>query len=399
MHNYEIAIIGGGVAGAFAAYKIAKDHPKTKTLFIEAGAGPQKRRQQLWGFLGSLPSGDGKLFLSDSKVISDIVGASKGKAALKEVRNILENVVDWKVIKDKGPSISMAKKLDKAGYEIKLNPYIQMLPFNIHDLSRFISTETNSLICRFNTEVTKIIKQKDGFLIQSEDGQEYRSNKVILALGRSGWRQSNSIFSEFNLIKENDRARFGIRIEMPGCNLKEFVKSSCSIKKGDIDIGPFSWFGSVIPEDHFDMAISAFRSNEARWETEKVSFNFIGNVLIPNKGFEQTDRLGQLTFIMTNERISKEKISSLLNGKSKISPLKEYDFLKNELTNFAQIVPSILKASFHAPAIIPMTGKININKNMETDVPGLFVAGEAAGKIGILAAAMSGLLAAEGAIK
>ena len=396
MNNFEVGIIGGGVAGVFAAYKNAKDYPKVKTILIEAGAGPQKRRQQLWGFLGSLPSGDGKLFLPDAKSISDIVGAPKGKSALKEVRNILENVMDFKVIKDRGPSISMTKKLNKAGYETELNSYVQMLPVHVHELSRFISSETNSLTCRFNTEVTKIIKQKDGFIVQTEENQEYRCNNIILALGRSGWRQSNSIFSDFNLIKENDLARFGVRIEMPGCNLKEFSKSTSSLKKGNIEIGPFSWGGTVIPEDHFDMAISAFRSNEARWETEKVSFNFIGNVLFPGKGFEQTDRLGQLTFILTNERISKEKIGSFLNGRSKISPLKEYDFLKKELTNFAQIVPNVLKASFHVPTIIPMTAKINVNKNMETDIPGLFVAGEAAGKIGILAAAMSGILCVEG---
>jgi uncharacterized FAD-dependent dehydrogenase len=76
--------------------------------------------------------------------------------------------------------------------------------------------------------------------------------------------------------------------------------------------------------------------------------------------------------------------------------MKEYDWLKESLEEFSTIAPDLLtKASFHAPTIIPLPPKINIKENLSTEIDGLFVAGECAGKIGILSAAMMGIVAAD----
>jgi hypothetical protein len=174
--------------------------------------------------------------------------------------------------------------------------------------------------------------------------------------------------------------------------LKDFNKSNCSLMKGnEIDLGPLSWFGTIIPEDHLDMAISSFRSNEGRWKSDKVSFNLIGNRFYPEKGFDQTDRIGKLTFVLSNDRIIKEKISHILTGKSKISILPDYDWIKPVLIELANVIPEITtKAYYHIPTITPLAPKINLGDNLSTEVDGMFVAGESAGIIGILAAAMTG---------
>src|SRR5208282_5902481 len=142
--------------------------------------------------------------------------------------------------------------------------------------------------------------------------------KVIFCIGRGGWREARNVFNNFGLIEENDTARFGIRVEIPAHILKDFNKSNCRINKPELEVGPLSWNGTVIPEDNSDMAISAFRSNENRWRTDKVSFQFIGHIHCPNAGFEQTDRIAKLTFLLANDRIIKEKVSSILNKKNKI---------------------------------------------------------------------------------
>ncbi len=395
MNIFDVAIIGAGVAGSFAAYRLAKEHKNIKCVMFDIGRPPAKRRRQLEGFLGCLPNSDGKLYLSDVDKVSSLVGSRKGKSSFKVVSSILDKIDDFKKVTDKSPSVSTEKKLKKLGYDILLNDYIQMYPKEIHSLSKHMAEVIeagNNITYSFDNEVTGITKAKGHFVISTQL-EEFKCKKVVLCVGRSGWRWAKSVFSNFGIIESNNVAKYGIRVEMPSNCLKDFNKSNCTITKpNDLEIGPFSWFGTVIPEDHVDMAISAFRSNENRWKTDKVSFQFIGHIPIDNKGFEQTDRLGQLTFVLSNDRILKEKVSTILNKKSKISGIHEYDWLIDKIQDFSHIIPDITtKAYFHVPTITPMAPSITLGDNLETEVPGMFVAGESAGISGLLAAAMMGI--------
>jgi uncharacterized FAD-dependent dehydrogenase len=262
-------------------------------------------------------------------------------------------------------------------------------------MAETIEQSKNITYC-FDNEVKKIYKNKSHFTIVSEN-QEYKCKKLIIAVGRSGWRWAKELYSDFGIIDNNDVAKFGIRIEVSSSIMKDFNKSNCTLTKGDIEIGPFSWFGTVIPEDHIDLAISAFRSNENRWKSDKVSFSLIGSRPYPGKGFEQTDRIGKLTFVLANDRIIRERVSHILNGKSKISILiPEYEWLKAAITELSAVVPEIsTKAYFHVPTITAMAPQINIGTNLETEIDGMFVVGESAGIHGILAAGTMGIIAAD----
>ena len=141
-------------------------------------------------------------------------------------------------------------------------------------------------------------------------------------------------------------------------------------------------------------------SNENRWKSDKVSFNLIGNRPFPGSGFEQTNRIAGLSFVLSNDRIIKERISTILTDKSKVSLIKEYDWLKSVLNELSLVIPEIInKAYFHVPTITPMAPKINIGDNLETEVDGMFVAGESAGIHGILAAGVMGIAVADAVCK
>lgn len=398
-NNFDVGIIGMGVSGAFASLRLAETKNNLKIIGFDLGRPPQKRRRQLEGWLGCLPNSDGKLYLSDLDKIREISGIRKTNAANNWFNKIISNINSFKVIKDRMPSAAIVRKLQKLNYDVILNDYIQVYPKDIHALSKYMSdiVENNTnMTFSFDNEIRNIYKKRSMFIIETEE-QEYKCKKIILAVGRSGWRWATELYNKFGIVNNNDIAKFGIRVEMNSGMLKDFNKSSCSLHKGnELEIGPICWSGSVIPEDHVDVAISAFRSNENRWKTDKVSFNIIGNMQYPNKGFEQTDRLSKLTFILANDRIIKEKVSYILNDKSKISIMPEYDWLKLSLKELSTIIPDIInKAYFHVPTIIPLVPNIIINKNLETDVDGLFVAGESAGISGILSAAISGIIAAD----
>jgi len=396
---FDIGIIGMGVGGVFCVHKLALQHKGIKVIGFDLGRPMFKRRRQLEGWLGALPNSDGKLYLNDVEKVSSLVSNRKGKAAYNWVHKVISNVNDFKIVKDRSPNVSLEKKFKKIGYDISLNDYIQVYPKDIHLLSKYMaeSIEHNKNITfSFDQEVKKIYKEKGVFVITTEE-QTYRCKKLIIAAGRSGWRWANEIYASLGIIDNNDIARFGLRIEMNSNAMKDFNKSNCSLIKGEeIELGPLSWYGTVIPEDHVDMAISAFRSNEARWKSDKVSFNLIGNRPYPNKGFEQTDRIGKLTFVITNDRIIKERVAHILTGKSKISILPDYDWLKDVITELAQALPEIAtKAYYHAPTITPLAPKINLGSNLETEIDGMFVIGESAGIAGILSAGMMGAVVSD----
>lgn len=403
MNTFDVGIIGAGVAGAFAAMKLAKDHKNVKAIIFDLGRPPMKRRRQLEGWLGCLPNSDGKLYLSNLDKVTEIVGVRKSKASFNFFDKTLSNVGTFKTSKDRAPNVAIEKRLKKIGYDVSLNNFIQIYPKDIHALSKYMSEfieGQNNITYSFDNEVKTIYKQKNQFIITTE-GREYKCKKLIIAVGRSGWRWAKELYSNFGIVDNNDTAKFGIRIEMNAPNMKEFNKSNCTLIKGDdIEIGPFSWFGTIIPEDHLDMAISAFRSNENRWKTDKVSFSLIGNRSFPGTGFEQTDRIGKLTFVLSNDRIIKERVSNIITGKSKISVIREYDWLKETLIELSTAIPELAsKAHYHVPTIMPMAPKINLGNNLESEVDGMFVVGESAGIHGILAAATTGILAATEVVK
>lgn len=403
MSNFDVGIIGAGVAGAFATMKMAKDHKNVKTILFDLGRPPMKRRRQLEGWLGCLPNSDGKLYLSDLNKVTDLVGLRKSKAGYNWLYKTISNVETFKVVKDRAPNSAAERRLKKIGYEISLNDHIQMYPKDIHALSKFMSESIEkykNITFSFDNEVKKIRKEKGVFVVSTES-QEYRCKKLIIAVGRSGWRWARDLYNDFGIVDNNDTAKFGIRIELSAQVMKEFNKSNCSLIKGDdVEIGPFSWHGTVIPEDHLDLAISAFRSNENRWKSDKVSFSLIGNRPFPGTGFEQTDRIGKLMFVLCNDRIIRERAAHILTGKAKVSMIKEYDWLKETIGELSVAIPELTtKAYYHVPTIMPMAPKINIGSNLETEVEGMFVVGESAGVHGILAAGVMGAIAADNVCK
>lgn len=396
---YDVGVIGLGVAGALATLKLSSE--KITIVGFDIGRPPMKRRRQLEGWLGCWPNSDGKLYQTDIGKVGDIVGLRTAKKANKEFNELIGQVNNFKVIKDKSPNANIKKKLNKLGYNISLNDYIQMIPKDIHALSKYIANkvENDNINLIFDDEILSISKSKGIFTLLTEN-KEYKCKKLIIAAGRAGWRWVNKIYKDFGIIESNDIAKFGIRVEVNSNIMKDFNKSNCTISNKQMEIGPLSWYGTIIPEDHLDTAIAAFRSNENRWKTDKVSFSLIGNIDCPNNGFEQTDRLAKLTFILTNDRISKEKVSTFLNGRSKISIMPEYNWLHGAIKELSGVIDELQnKAYFHVPEIYTNSSNINIGSNLETEIPNMYVVGESANIHGLLSAGITGIVAANSIIK
>lgn len=410
--NYDVGIIGAGVAGAFAALRLIEQTSNAKFVLFDIGKKPGKRRRQLEGWFGSFPNSDGKLYERDLDRVSELTGDKPVQNLNGWLNKHLKKFSQMKVINTKRPNLKTLDLAAKNGFKVDFEDYVQFKPENIHGISKFIADQlenSSSLEYSFDNEVFDITKSNGQFILNTQNG-EFTCNKLIFCPGRSGWRWAAKVYRDFGIIQEDKFAKFGMRIEISSQYMKEFNKSHCTLTNDrGIIVGPLSWFGTIIPEDHSIpegdypgatensyLSISAFRSNENRWKTDKVSFSLIGNRPVKDSGWYQTDRLAKLAFLLSEDRVGKEKIKPFLKGKSELSKIPEYQWLVQEITELAKVIPNIIQRGyFHVPDIIATPPEILIGNNLETEVENLFVAGESAGIRGIRAAAIMGGIAAD----
>lgn len=402
MDKYDIGILGAGVSGAFAALRIAEKYKKANTILFDIGRPPHKRRRQLEGWFGCFPTGDGKIYINDIDMVLDLVDGRKAKSINKWFMDKLGQVDALKVTKNKEPSASVYKAAKDSNYELEIYDYIQWRPDSIHQLSKIISEtidDAKNITFSFDNEVYSISKTKDGFSLTTKDG-EFFCKKIILCAGRSGWRWVNNVYKNFGILSGDSTAMFGIRMEISAQYMKDFNKCHCSLFGNDVEIGPLNWFGTVIPEDHDDLVISTFRSNEDRWKSDKVSFSLIGHRDFENAGCYQTDRLAKLAFLLSEDRIGKEKVVNLIKGRSTLTSLPEYNWLPEAIKQLEAVIPSIIsRGYFHIPDIITTTSEVKVGTNLESEIDDLFIAGESVGIRGVAAAAITGAIAADSACR
>jgi len=401
--QFDVCIIGSGVAGTFAALRVSEKYNNIKTLVIDLGKPPMKRRRQLEGFLGCFPVGDGKIYPGDLELVKEVADGRRARPAFKWVLSHLSKVNPMKLVKCAKPTVMTQEKVDSMGFESYYHDHYQWKPKSVHDFSKITSEQMENrknLVFSFDNIVYSVRKNKDGlFQIVTEDG-DYLAKRIVICVGRSGWRWATNLYDDLGIISNDDYAEYGVRIETSAGLLAGFNKAHMTMKKGDMTIGPLSWNGSVIQEDHSDLVISAFRSNEDRWKSDKVLFSFLKSVYHYDQGSVQTDRIGKLAGILVNDRVSREKVSTFMRGNSQLNLVPEFDWLRSEFENLEDLIPGILKKGyFHVPDINPKPAEIKIGSNLETEVEGMFVAGEAAGIKGIAAAAIMGTIAIDSACK
>lgn len=397
---YELGIVGAGVAGCISALRIQEKY-KQKTVVFDIGHAFAKRRRQIEGALGCFPTGDGKLYLSDLKQFNHIDGRSL-RSVKDWVFNTWQQVGPDKVTKDKLPPSNYQKFLNDNNFSIKLNDFIQWKPESVHNFSKLLVNEFEEsphITFKFDTVVNKILKKKGIFHVFTDNG-DYQCKNIILATGRSGFRWVTDFAKEMGLTVEDNKCTFGVKFEISKQYVKDLKDCFNTWTSETEEIGPLNWFGTIIPEDHADLVNAAFRSNEERWKTEKLSFNYFKIIDTNEDGIAQTERIGKLTYLLFNDRVSKEKIKVYQKKQSQLNKLPEYDWFNSTIDKLSEIfIDFKQKASYHVPNILTMPAKIKLESNFESELEGLYIVGENARLHGIVGAAISSVIATDAIFK
>lgn len=241
--KYDLAIIGGGIGGIMAAYKVKKNRPDKKIVIIEKGFKLQKRKcpasynqkcvhckvcSITSGYAGAGAFSDGKFNLGTAYggSIGDELGEVTAMKYINEVDEVLASFsTDY-------PDLYVSNE------ELKLKCLqnnLRLLDMNVRHLGtdknfktmqsiiEWLSKNGVEMLC--TSDCTDIEKTDDGYVLAVVGENEQKTinaQKVIIATGRSGADFVKNVCEKFGIEIDANSVDIGVRVEMKDAIWREF---------------------------------------------------------------------------------------------------------------------------------------------------------------------------------
>jgi len=440
---HEVIIIGAGPAGLFAAQELNKKGIRD-ILILEKGNSIEKRKkcETLYGVGGSGTFSDGKLHFSMNLSQEKLLDFCNRDEAQELIEKVEKEFLNLGVKSPVTPTDKDAvKKLIKECQKFNVRLYDRRCRHVGSDLlPKVMNKMVNNLVksgikIKTKTEVSKISFKKNGFVIESNKG-EYRSQKLLVAPGRGGTKWFQDQAKELKIHYDYQKVEVGVRVEFPASVTEDhsqvMYENIYSLQTPTFDDTMRTFCpcpnGYVAIEDYGDYVCVNGHSNSNN-DSPNSNFALVQEIKLTEPVENTTDYAISIAKLATtigggkpiiqrlmdlkkrrrsnSSRITKSLvIPSLLNcTPGDIAMALPYRLVTNILESLEildQILPGINAGSnfLYAPEIKLRGSKIKTNKYLETEISGLFVAGDGAGVSGnIVGAAATGIIAARGILK
>lgn len=238
---YDVVIIGGGIGGLMAAYRLRKNAPEYKIAITERGnrlekrvclAGKEKTCAHCKicnitsGLAGAGAFSDGKFNLGTAYggTLGEELGEDKANKFIDEVDKILTEYCT-----------SGEPKVYKSNDELRLKCLqnnLRLLDMNV----KHLGTDNNyltmqNLICAIENSGTDIlhfydcesVEKKDGiYHLFYENGSILKARNIIIATGRAGANFVSKFCKDFAVKVRSNHVDIGVRVEMKDIIWREF---------------------------------------------------------------------------------------------------------------------------------------------------------------------------------
>lgn len=454
MINYDVAIIGAGPAGLFAAHYILEHSEKATIVLIDKGKAAQdrkccgncricaekKRCSILCGVGGGGLFSDGKLVLdlhSGGKLDAISNLSTERRDELKAL--IVDTLKRYDGKSEPSPPITVNEQerwqsMCKAeGLEIKHYDVLHMGTENLHHITKRFANkicENPRVSLKLNCKIVQLANGlHDASILYSNTGEAFSATNVIFSVGKTGSIWLRDLFKENNIAYKKESTYLGVRLETSHEALKELfeysfdpkiwayygnrkVKTHCFCRHGDIVCTNYMGFQVVGGHTRF----TAKNHVPSNFQSSKGNFNIL--VSTERTSRDVCDILGQ--FLQVNpDGVVVQKLSEFLHSKeagivdnittkvrSKAGNIRAildgFDATGTIISDFilrlSKIVPGILNENslVYAPALEWFMDSVEVDSNMETSRKGWFAVGDGAGlSQGIVHSAATSIIAAE----
>ncbi|MBW2983545.1 FAD-dependent oxidoreductase [Candidatus Woesearchaeota archaeon] len=439
--GYDVIIIGAGPAGLFAAHELAKK--KLNVLVIEKGKDVNERKDVLSGVGGAGLFSDGKLNLAPVH----------GKTNLyeflpKEQADRLIDYIDETFVAFGAPKEFYTKDLKKAeGIKKKAKKYgIDLLMLRQKHLgsdrlplliNKFINNlKDNGVGFLLNNEVSELLVQRGEIKgVKLRNNRIIKSRYVIACPGRAGSEWFFNQAKRLSIPLKHRGIEVGVRVEIKAGIMKhitntiwdpaffvkvgktkDLVRTFCTCPNGFVTKETYHGFMCVngycrldkkSQNTNFALLVNIELTQPV---TNTIAYGEdigkLATTIAGGKPFIQ--RLDDLKLHRRSywDRINKSKVKPTLRdvnpGDLSMSiPGRIVNDLLDALEQLDKIMPGVNKdALLYGPELKFFSVRIAADKNLETKIKNLFVAGDGVGLCGnIVGAAATGVIAAKGVLR
>jgi uncharacterized FAD-dependent dehydrogenase len=451
--EYDVIIVGGGPAGLFAAYHLS-EYLDCRILLIEKGKHPSKRKCQMTDSLQCMEckpcnilSGIGGAGLfSDGKLnfipilgktdLTQFMSLAKANDLIEETEKVFNRFgMDGPVYPtDMDAAKSIRKNAKRHGIELLIIKQKHLgsdcLPAYIISMNDHI--KANKGIIHTSEEVKDILTESGHISGVITNRKQYYSKNVILAPGRVGANWVGQLAAKYGIGLKQRGIEVGVRVEVHN----EVIQDLCDviydptffIQTGKYDDQTRTFCtnkGGFVAQENYSSFVCVNGYANRHQKSENTNFAFLSKVVLTepvtdNQAYGES--IGSLATLIGGGRPILQRFGDLKRGrrstwqrvqKSYIEPtLKDVvcgdiamALPERILTNIMEgleklnhVIPGVSndETLLYAPEIKFFATQVETDKNLETKIKGMYVAGDGPGVAGnIVSASATGLISAK----